>query len=229
MLVRELVDTVKLLSDLISGTRDIVEAINDGRRYLAERFPTAEPDFAELISQMQRTLEGLAEVTKVVSAFRFDIETTGSDLARFNDYVLEQGVTVVRLGGSIRDLKGSCEKVRRVRDSLDAKAGHGWGSLFGLLGQKAEDRRSELISPVSNFYADDQRIIEMIESLLKMSQAALDEVDAELGPPGVAHAYNIPAAAATLRVYAAVFKESDRELLALIDTLDEARRALTTN
>jgi hypothetical protein len=117
VLVTEVADVVRTLADVVRNTREIVDAVNDGRKFLAAKHPEAQKDFAELLSQMQLTVEGLAEVTKVISGFRFvtdmrtlDRDTADRELARFNDYVIEQKADIARLKNRIRELKADCEK-----------------------------------------------------------------------------------------------------------------------
>jgi hypothetical protein len=49
----------------------MVDAVNDGRKYLRSKHSKAQAEFAELLAQMQATVEGLADVTGVISRFRF--------------------------------------------------------------------------------------------------------------------------------------------------------------
>ncbi len=88
-LVSEVADVIRMLADIVKNTRGIVDAVNDGRKFLASRHPEAQQDFSDLLGQMQRTVEGLAEVTKVISGFRFvsdggtvDRETADRELSR---------------------------------------------------------------------------------------------------------------------------------------------------
>src|SRR6266487_3943684 len=135
-LVSEVADVIRLLGDVVKNTREIVDAVNDGRKFLASRHPEAQQDFSDLLGQMQLTVEGLADVTKVISGFRFvsdggtvHHETAERELSRFNDYVIEQKKDIAKLKNRIRELKADCEKVRALRDKLDARTDtRSWGS-----------------------------------------------------------------------------------------------------
>jgi hypothetical protein len=229
-LVREVADAVKLIADVVRNTRELVDAVNDGRAYLASKHPDASENFAKLLTQMQLTMEGLAEVTKVISGFRFEIEegkAVRGEVSRFNAYVVEQSKAVTSLGGRIKDLKADCEQVRYLRDDLDARSkNRGPGSMFGLLGVKSRRQAQDLASKLSDFYADDQRMIDAIVSILTIAEQALNEVDSELGPPGTAYADNVEAAATILGLYAGAFVESRKQLDVLVDALDKAARAV---
>lgn len=233
-LVKEIAESIKLLGDVVKSTREIVKAINDGREYLKRYYPDAQADLSHLLRQMQRAIEGLASVTKVISGFRFVVAgrsieraTADRDLARLNDYLIAQREKASVLRGSIRDLKADCDKVRRLRDKLDARTKEKtWGSMFELLGSKARKRSQELHSALSNFYADDQRMIELLENSLGLTEKALAEVEDSLGPPGTANPYNVPIAAQVLGVYAVLFRAPHDELHSLADDLNQARMAL---
>jgi hypothetical protein len=226
-LVREVADVIKMLGDVVKGTREIVEAVNDGRKFLAARHPEAVKDFADLIGQMQLTVQGLADVTKVLSGFRFvtdgdalDLESAHSELARFNNYVIAQKADISALKNRIRELKADCEKVRILRDKLDAATEtRTYGSLFGLFGNKARKRSMELSSILGNFYADDQRMIELVQLTLELAENGIRDVESALGPPGVANPYNVPTAAETLGIYAVLFKDPQKQLHKLADML----------
>jgi hypothetical protein len=233
-LVSEIADVIRMLADVVKNTREIVDAVNDGRKFLASRHPEAQQDVSDLLRQMQRTVEGLARVTKVLSGFRFvshegavDRETADRELARFNDYVIKQKDDIAKLKNRIRKLKADCEKVRALRDKLDARTeSRSWGSMFGLFGTKAQQRSLELHGSLSNFYADDQRMIDLFRQTLELAESGIKDVENALGPPGMASPYNVPAAAAVLQTYAVLFDAPQNELHRLADVLNEAGTAL---
>jgi len=230
---RDVAEVVKLLGDVVKSTREIIDAVVDGKDYLKTRFPDAQQDMVGLLTQMRLTVLGLVEVTKVISGFRFVYDGTSSDtataareLARFNDYTIAQKVHVQRLRDNIGELKGKCDKVKELRNKLDTRGGSGWGSMFGLLGDKARQRSAELSGALSEFYADDQMMIEHISKLLKLAEDAIEDVNDSLGPPGVADPYYLPTAAALLGSYATLFKGPKAELDQLATNLEGAEAAL---
>lgn len=230
-LVREVADALQLLTDVVRNTKALVDAVNDGRKFLASKHPEARDDFAELLRQMEITVAGLADVTKVVSGYRFVPEGAAADFepARFNAYLIEEQAKVAELKGRIRELKGDCEKVRLIRDSLNARTrSKGWTSMFGLLGVKGRQRATELADTLSDLYADDQRMIELIQRMLRLAQKAISDVDKALGPPGTAYPRNVASASAVLRTYAAVFEEPQKKLDDLADSLTDAANALSS-
>lgn len=232
--LRDVADVIKLLGDVVKSTREIVEAVNDGKEYLKTRFPDAQDDLVSLLVQMRRTIVGLAEVTKVISGFRFvydgvsvNRDTADRELARFNKYIIAQKVSVENLQTNIGNLKANCEKVRILRDKLDARTKtRVWGSMFGLLGAKAKKRSLELHGVVSNFYADDQRMIDHITATLALAERAIEDVNNSLGPAGTMNPYNLPSAAALLGMYATLFQAPNVELHRLAEDLEAAKHAL---
>jgi len=231
VVVSEIADVIRMLAEVIKDTREIVDAVNDGKKFLASRHPEAQQDFSDLLAQMGHTVEGLSEVTKVISGFRFvyadgalDLDTAHRELARFNDYVIEQKKDITKLENNIRELKADCEKVRVLRDKLDARTKtRSWGSLFELFGAKAQQRASELSGILSNFYADDQRMIDLFRQTLKLAESGIIDVENVLGPPGTANPYNVPVAAETPGIYAELFKKPQKDLRKLANMLNETR------
>src|SRR5262249_12631771 len=113
--LKDVADLIKMLGDVVKSTREIVKAVNDGKDYLKDRFHDAQCYLVSLLVQMRRTIVGLAEVTKVISAFRFvydgesvNRESADQELARFNKYIIEQKVSVERLRENIGTLKANC-------------------------------------------------------------------------------------------------------------------------
>jgi len=230
-IVGEIADTLQLLARVVNDTRTLVKSINDGREYLARKHPDAANDFKELLEQMQITVEGLASVTGVVTGFRFTVGSEYAqerDLARFNEYVIDQGKKIEKLRGEIRTLKGSCDRIRELQKSLNKRDGEGWSwsSMFGLLGVEPGPSREDLADAIGEFYTSDERMIETIEETLRLAELALADVDSKLGPPGEARAFNVPAAAQMLRVYAGAFQKSQQDLRRLVKDLEETEAAL---
>jgi hypothetical protein len=229
-IVKDVADLLKLLTDVVDNTRSIIKAINDGKEFLARKFPDARKDFAQLLIQMETTVGGLAKVTDVVQGFRFSVgsqSTQERDLTRFNKHVIKHNGKVRKLRTHIRKLKADCGKIRQIRDDLTSqKRGSSWSRMFALIGLQSGRKRDELAATMSEFYADDQRMIELIESTMNLAQAALKDVDKSLGPAGHAYAINVPVAAKMLGLYADMFTEPHQALQALADNLNETANAL---
>ena len=127
--VSDVAELVNDLSNLIKNTREIINAVNDSRKYLEQKFPGTKQDFSDLLSQMQRTVIGLAEVTKIVNGFRFafhesvlELEPALRELTRFNDYAIEQRTDIAKLQSEISNLKTDCEKIKVITNKLSIYA-----------------------------------------------------------------------------------------------------------
>jgi chromosome segregation ATPase len=235
-IVKDVAEVVKLAGDVVKSTREMITAFNDGRVYLKRNYPDATNDLTELLEQMQQAIEGLASVTAVISGFRFsiagnsvDVESAQRDLSRLNEYLIRQGEKTSSLRGSIRTLKANCEKVKELRDKLDARSkDRSWGSMFELFGAKSLERSKELHSALSNFYTEDQKMIDLLTDTLELTEKALAEVEEALGPPGTQNPYNVPVAAEVLGLYATLLRPTDKNLHNLADEMNKVRMALTT-
>ena len=227
-LIKEMADAVEFLSDLVKNTRDLATAVKDGRDYLTSQHPEAKADLVAMLGEMQTTIEGLARVTSVVTGFRFT--TSGSAVddepSRFNDYVIGQKEKVAALRGSIRTLKGNCDRIRVARDKLNSM-GTGWTGMFRLFNLRRRETEQRLANALSLFYADDQAMLFRVEQILDLSETALAEADDALGPRGSASPHRIGGAAAVLNVYADAFRDSAKDLNGLVRSLEEAAAALS--
>jgi uncharacterized coiled-coil protein SlyX len=146
------------------------------------------------------------------------------ELARFNDYVIQQKKDIAKLKTRIRELKANCEKVRTLRDKLDARTeSRSRGSMLLLSGEKAQQRALELHGSLSNFYADDQRMIELFRQTLELVENGIRDVENALGPPGMLNPYKIPEAAQILQAYAVLFYKPQNKLHKWL--ISEARTA----
>lgn len=224
-LVREIADAVRLLKEVVLNTRELVTAIRDGRQFLRSKFPEAEPQFQDLLKQMRKTVVGLAEVTSVVSDFSFTVEGKAMDFEaqRFNNYVATRASRLTKLRGQIRRLKGSSGAISDIRDDLDRLAGKSdwWSPMFRLLGVSSKKQADELARRLSNFYADDARMVEAIMMMLRVAEQVIEEVNEALGGAGGHHPSRVPVAAKVLETYAAAFKQSRADLDSLEESMTE--------
>lgn len=228
--VREMADALQLLKEVVSNTRDLVDATKQGRQVLRSKFPEAEPQFEELLTQMRKTVAGLAEVTSIVSRFKFTVEGTAvdSEAVRFNDYVIGQAGKLADLRSHMADLKGSSGRIRDLRDDLNRLAAKSdwWSPMFMLLGVSRREEAERLAGQLSNFYADDERMLGAIESMLHVAETAIEEVNEALGGRGAAYPHLVPVAAGVLRIYADTFAQSQTELDRLAASMTEVITSL---
>ena len=144
-IIQEIADALDVLGKIVKNTRSIIQAVNDGKEYLARRYPDANEDFAELLKQMRITVEGLAKATGIMTGFRFVVgseQAAEKDLVRFSNYLIEQKENITRLRGEVRKLKADCNKIEILRDALNERHKKpSWSSMFGLVGMRSSKRR----------------------------------------------------------------------------------------
>src|SRR5438552_2258022 len=125
MIVREVADALELVADAIRNTREIVKAVTDGREFLKRYHPEARKDLTLLLEEVGRSLTGLVQVSKVVTAFQFTVAGAGRDLepSRFNNYVIQSRADLQELRAHIVELRARCSRVNEYLNRLDARAG----------------------------------------------------------------------------------------------------------
>ena len=69
-LITELAAVIAQVAKVVKDTREIVEAVHDGSKFLAAKYPDINKDFGDLLDQMQLTIVGLAKVTGVLGGCR---------------------------------------------------------------------------------------------------------------------------------------------------------------
>jgi hypothetical protein len=73
--------------------------------------------------------------------------------------------------------------VQKLRDILNKYTGNpGWSSMWGLLGKEGRRDAESLASLLNNFYAEDMRLAETIETMIQLSEHAVAEVANALAP-----------------------------------------------
>jgi hypothetical protein len=224
--VREVIDGVKALADLIVGTRTMLEALHDGQAYLARNYPDAKSDLAELLKQMRITVAGVNRATSVVTDFWFTIDgsTRDGEPARFNESLIRAREQVAKLEADISALKGSCWKVNELSQALDRRANH--QPWWAMLGDKAAQRAWELADKLHTLYGADEGIIQRIEQILVAQDRALDAVKRALQAGHGSSVENVAKAAAVLDEQANALKPARDQLKQLRDDLDDQIRTL---
>lgn len=220
----DLLGLLKTLADIVRDTKDLAEAVKSGAAYLKRKHPSAKPAVETMLSEMRKSVVGLARITAAITHFRFYPSATApeTEAARFNDHWIASKRAVADAKSNLGDLKGSSGKVRKAREELDALAAHGWQSWLRLFPIKSRALEKKLGDTLSTFYADDQRIIAVIEDILGRSEQILNDADAALKQPGLDMHGRINAASVILDRNATAVTQLERDLDQLIKTLDEA-------
>jgi hypothetical protein len=174
--IKEVADAVGMLAEGVSRIRTLVDALNDGRAYLRAKHPTAEPDLAELLEQMNITIIGLVSAAETITSIDFTLDGSDRDRspAMFNERLRDASAERAKLAANISKLKGSCSRMEKLSKDLDARAkGKPWWSL---LGGRAAKQAEQLANNFGDLFFWDQRMIEQARIVLHASRRTLDEV-----------------------------------------------------
>ncbi|MDQ3765399.1 MAG: hypothetical protein M3460_29245 [Actinomycetota bacterium] len=226
-LVGDVTDIIKLVGETIKNTREIVAALKDASSYLRKRYSEAPKDLAGLLTEMHQTLVGLAQVTDVITAFQFTREGTQVDRepARFNNRVISRKHRLEQLRNSISSLKGSSGKMKLYADALAGTEGKPGWQLFDILGL-GKTQTEKLGHQFNDLYVVDDRMVWMLNELIKATETALRDVSDALGPPGSAYPKNVPVAAALLEDYVKQFRELEDAINDVRQQLEDAIAAI---
>lgn len=210
-IVREVADAMELVAKTIENGRQIVAALHDARAYLRNRYPSSHEDLAGLLTEMRKTLLGLARVSDVVTDFRFTISGPARDLepARFNSLVIDRKSRLVEFDQSISVLKGSSGRMRTYAEALTKGSGRSFWELFDITGL-GRQRAADVGEKFNDLYVVDERIVDLFQTLLKAAKTALRDVADVLGPPGSAEPANVSDAARLLGEYADEFRRVEQ-------------------
>lgn len=226
--IAEVLDLLKVVADGIGNVRTVVEAARDGEKFLRTHYPDAEKDLADLLDEIGKLTEYLADASSIITGFAFTV--TGSDVDRqpraFNDLLVQRQAVFARFDNQLQLTRTHCSRIDDYGDALLKKAQErGLHNLFGLLnaGSEQAQRMSDLVLDV---WTNDQTLLREFKSMSEAVRRALDDVQAALGPPGQMLIENVPAAAALLGEYSTAFvpiqleaDEVKRELHALVNDL----------
>ena len=226
--IAEVSDLLKTVADGISNVRTVVEAARDGEEFLRTNYPDAEKDLADLLDEIGKLTEYLADASSIITGFAFTV--TGSDVDRqpraFAKLLVQRQAVFARFNTQLEATRTHCRRIADYGSALQQKAEkRGLHNLFGLLNAGSEQAR-RMSHFFSRVWTDDQALLGEFESMSEAVRRALDDVKAALGPPGQMLVENVPAAAALLGEYSTAFvpiqleaDEVNRELHALVNDL----------
>jgi hypothetical protein len=226
--VNEVADLLKLVAEGVRNVRTIVDAARDGYKYLHEHHADAEADLANLLEELGKLTEYLADGASIITGFAFTV--TGTDLDRqpraFNDLLVERQRVFARFDAQLDRTRTHCSKVGMHANKLRIQAEtNGLHNLFGLVnaGKEQAGRMARLVEEV---YENDVELLKEFQYMSEAVRLALDDVQTTLGPRGTMLVENVPAAAELLGRYATEFTaiqiradDSKRELHALVNEL----------
>jgi hypothetical protein len=226
MVISEVRDAVKLLSELVDETRTILGALEDGRQYLQQHHENAAGDLADLLEQMRFTVAGAVSATRPV--LDFDFTVAGSDVGlqptRFNEYLLQVNRKIDSAEDSVHRLRGSCERIGDLQQALRQRAAaKPW---WALLGDRAGQQALDLSEKMERLYQADHAMVAQISDVLDAGRGSLKAVRDELGKNGGPSVGNVSAAQAVMREQADAFTPVVNDLRQLRDRFAVQIRAL---
>lgn len=196
-------DAAALLKEVAGGIRDlrtIIEAARDGEKFLTRHHPDARKAFADLLEELGKLTEYLADASSIVTAFEFTV--TGSDVDRqpraFNDQLVEREAVFARFDNQLDQTRIHCSAVGGYSEQLATQAKQrGLHNLFGLL-NTGKEQAAKLSVLLEDVWGNDTRVLDEFEKMATAVRIALEDVRAALGPPGEMRSENVPAAAQLL-------------------------------
>jgi len=227
--IAEVRDAVAAIAQLVDQTRTVLDALADGRAFLQKNHPDARGDLADLLEQMRVTVVGLHSASRIVTDFDFTVDGSDRDRqpARFNEHLMRFTERVASLDEDVSRLKGSCTRVLKLSEALDARANE--RPWWALLGDRAGQRAAELASTLYELYGIDGDMADLARRVLEASEASLREVRSVLragADTNAATVNQIDRAAAVLHEQADELRPQIARLIELRDALSRHIAAL---
>ncbi len=208
MLIKEVIDGIGLVKEVIENVVVIVQAVSDGKEYLRQNHPQARKDVEAMLLELRKNEVLIAEVSGVVTRFRFDAGVAGSALQRFNDYYIQQGGKAAALRQQIDNLRTRCATVRQHAGNVSGGVGRSaFQRFFEMVNVEPALRRAELGETLDRLANEDLASARAAYVILNCVELALKDVQAALETNGVMDVANVPAAAALLKEYASAFRD----------------------
>jgi len=203
-LIREVVDGVKLVIELVEGIQKIAGTIKSGADFLSRKHPDVRNAVLALCEEIDKTLQALADASALVTRFRFTVAgpAVATEPTRFNDYLVSNQVKESDLAARITQLRGRCAAIDKASSDLSASALRGglrslW-SLFGQDGSAWEIQMADTLDKLHNEEAGIYQLTGRFAEAIVTTLRSVDQVVA--GDPA-----HVPAADALLREHAAFF------------------------
>jgi len=205
-LIREVVDGVKLVVELVEGIQKIAGTIKSGADYLSRKHPDVRATVLALCEEIDRTLRALADASSLVTRFRFTVAgpAVATEPTRFNDYLVSNQVKESELAARITQLRGRCATIDKAASDLSALALRGGlRSLWRLFGQDGSAWEIQMADTLSRLHNEELMLYELTRRFAEAITTTLRAVDQTIaGDPA-----RVPGADALLREHAAFFSD----------------------
>lgn len=213
-MIKDIIDGLKLVADGINSVRTIQEAIKNGANYLKIKHPQVRNDLRAMVSELGKSLSVIKRASAVLTNFHFAIsaDTSGSELARFNNYFIHSKDEAQHLREHIDDLRTHCGKIREHATKISGEAdATGFAKIFHFLGLNSPKLEMELGEKLDKLAWEDFEIANSAERMLTCLEMALKDVQNALGVGGAMYPDNIPAAAALLAELGPEFEKMEEQ------------------
>lgn len=204
-IVKEVSDAIDLITRNINNIRTLVEACQDGGKFLKAKHPDVRDDLGAMCHEMQKTLHAIAAASAIVTHFRFTVATHAmhTEPARFNDYLMQHKSQALEVRDQLESMRGHCHIIHQHADRMKEKAGS--RGLFSLIGIDSRARADELQAALEEIYNDEIAYHMTMSAMSEAVHRALDAVQDSLGPAGAMDPTNVPDAAEVLGAHADAF------------------------
>lgn len=227
-MLKEVVDGLGLVKDAVENVLAVVQAVKDGRDYLKQNYPEARKDVEQLLLELRKNLVLIAEVSGVVTRFRFDASDSALALQRFNDYYIQQSSQTLAAKQQIDQLRSRCSEVRKHAANVSEGFGmSAFQKFFEKLDVKAALRRGELATILDRLSYEDFANARAADAILECGERALSDVQRALETNGLMNVANVPAAAARLKEYADEFEPLGKQCQATARTINDLAQELS--
>jgi hypothetical protein len=228
IMLKDVIDGLKLVTDGIKSVKAITEAVKNGRDYLKAKHPEIQNDLRGMVLELGKSLLVIKKASAVLTNFRFAIatDTQGTELARFNDYFIKSKTEAQHLRDRIDDLRTHCSKVREHASRISGSAATGFAKIFALLGLNSPEKEKELGERLDKLSYEDFELANSAEIMLKCLEDALRDVQDALGDGGAMFPQNVPNAASLLSEYGPEFERMEKRASDAVKEMSDLVQAL---
>lgn len=210
-ILKEITDSIVIVSDAIKNIKEIHAAIKQGTKYFEKQHPEIKKDVIAMCSELQKTCNGIAIASSVITHFRFNSSPAAIDNepTRFNDYFIKYKSDKNEAEILIRSLKGHCSIIKQHADTISQGNSKSFWSFFGL---QSEAREKKLANLLQQIYDDERDFHSIVYHMAHSMNAAINDVTKTLEESNMMTSKKVPDAANKLSEYSKIFLEL--ELLA---------------
>jgi hypothetical protein len=227
-IVKETLDALEAVAKAIENIEAIVEAVRDGKDYLAKKHPEAMAHVAAMLGEMRKTMGVVRDGSAVLTGFWFAADN--ASLRDFNALYRGHLRRAQELEAQIENLRGHCTVIRDHAFAMQVKEiKGGWPFLWvgEMLGLSSAAREHELGQRLDKLAYEDGAVANAAGQMLGALNSSLRSVQEALGSDRVADPANVAAAGALLAEHAAAFDPLEKEAEKAAAAIEKLVRAMT--